>query len=162
MPEESERLFDVINKFKKLDVIGRLNLIPRSEMVILKSLLDADQKGEPKLSVSELAKILYVSPPAISRKIKTLREKQFIETVTEECDRRNTYLILTTKGKAALQEDFNQVTAFFNRALARMEPEEIEQFYLLFHKIFQNMRDELDKTAAKKSTHLERGRGMHV
>ena len=67
------------------------------------------------------------------------------------------------KGKAALQENFNQVTAFLNRALARMEPEEIDQFYTLFNKIYESMRAELDRTAAKKTTiHRERGRSMHV
>lgn len=163
MPDESERLFDAVSKFKHLDIVERLHLIPRSELVILKSVLDAQEKGGANPSVSQIARKLYVSPPAISRKLKTLREKQLIETVTDEDDRRNTYLIATEKGKAALQENFNQVTAFLNRALARMEPEEIDQFYTLFNKIYESMRAELDRTAAKKTTiHRERGRSMHV
>lgn len=46
MPDESERLFDAVSKFKHLDIVERLRLIPRSELVILKSVLDAQEKEE--------------------------------------------------------------------------------------------------------------------
>lgn len=162
MPEESERLFDAINKLKQLNMIERLELIPQSEAVILKTVMDMQNQGRHNPSVSQIARKLFVSPPAISRKLKTLREKQLIETFTGENDRRNTYVILTDKGKEALQENFNQVSAFLNHALARLDPEEIDQFYVLFNKIFESMRAELDKITDTKTARLERGRGMHV
>ena len=162
MQKESERLFDAINKLKQLNMLERLELLPQSEAVILKAVMDMQNQGRPNPSVSQIARDLFVSPPAISKKLKTLREKQLIETSTDENDRRNTYVILTDKGKKALQENFNQISSFLNRAFARLDPEEIDQFYVLFYKIFESMRAELDKMTDIKTVQRERGRGMHV
>ena len=156
MPDESQRFFDMLNQFKQLNLMERLSLIPHSEFAILKTVMDAERCGTTMLSVSEIARALRVSPPAVSRKLKSLREKGFIQTQTDELDRRNTYVSATNAGKAALEENFKLVCAFFNRVLSCLKPEEIHQFYFLFDKIYANMSLELSRMTDRKE------KGLHV
>ncbi len=156
---EGERMFDAVSRFRQLNIMERLQLFPRSELVTIKAIADASEGGNRRASVTEIARRLNVSPPAISRKVKILREKEYVETIIDENDRRNTYLTLTPKGQAALQENFNKVTTFLDHVLNRLDPGDLDHFYHLFDKIFLAMEQELDHQAARnkpETSHSER------
>ena len=147
MTEENDRMFEAAHKFKQLNVAEKLNLIPQSEMMAMKVIQKLSGEGK-KYGVSEIAKYLSISPPAISRTIKKLREKQYVECLTDETDRRNTYIQISEKGRAALEADSARVREFMQSALSHLKKEEIDQFYDLFNKIYDSMKQELDRLCA--------------
>nr|MDD6335397.1 MarR family transcriptional regulator [bacterium] len=145
MPDESTRLFDAVHRFKKLALREKLGLIPESELVILMAVLSAGARGDKRqCSVTEIARQLHVSPPAISRTLRRLREKHFVETIPDEADRRNLYIMVTGEGMAALDANRQKVSGLIGRALAHLEPGELDAFYRLFDKIYWAVRQELD------------------
>jgi DNA-binding MarR family transcriptional regulator len=142
--EETDRMFEAAHRFKQLNIAEKMNLIPQSEMMAMKVIQKLSAEGK-KYGVSEIAKYLSISPPAISRTIKKLREKQYVECLTDETDRRNTYIQISEKGYAALEADSAKVRNFMQSALSHLKKEEIDQFYDLFNKIYVSMKQELDR-----------------
>lgn len=156
MREEIERLISGTHRLRRMHLLERLELMPQAEMVLLKAAHFAARVGDRRMSsVSEAAKRLRVSQPAISRSLRRLREKGLVVTVTDEEDRRNTYIRLTSLGEAALREDMEKITNFMLRALGHLEPGELSQFTLLFEKIIGGMQEELEKMP-QAANHVER------
>ena len=143
MQSESERLFDAVNRIKRLHIGQHMGLLPGSELVILKTVRDIQQSSGHAPGVSEVAQQLAVSPPAISRKLKTLREKQLIDTIVDETDRRNVCLRVTEQGSLAVKKSMEEVGAFWERVLRRLTPDETAQFYQLLQKIYDGIQQEL-------------------
>lgn len=144
MQERSEQMLERIHKFRKLHMQEKLNLIPKSEMVTMRTILEqCGQKKTRGCRISEIARKLEISPPAISRTIKRLREKQYVRCIVDETDRRNVRVVVTAAGEAALAADLQKVHAFMQRALAYLSPEEADQFFALFDKIYRGMWEEL-------------------
>lgn len=145
MSVESIKLFEVVRKFKQLNIAESLNLMPQSEMVLMRVLMETSKVNGNGSSVSEIAKLLQVSPPAISRTLKKLREKHFVDSSIDETDRRNTYIVITKEGKAALHKNILEMGDFIRLTLTHLEPGELEQFCLLFDKVYEGMQEEMKR-----------------
>ncbi len=146
MFEENSQLFDFVRKFQQLNIAEKLNLIPQSEMMVMRAILQLSGEGK-KYGVTEIAKYLSVSPPAISRTIKKLREKHYVECQTDETDRRNTDIRISEKGRMDLEANAAKVKKLMQNALSQMKKEELEQFYELSMKIYSCMKQEVNRLA---------------
>lgn len=142
MSAPANRLLEALRRYKQLNINERLELMPQSELVTLKTILESPMEGP---SVSEVAKILDVSSPAISRTIKRLREKNYVHCVVDGSDRRITYLYVTEEGERAVRQNIYRLSRFLNRALSRLEPGEIEAYHAIFEKIYHGMEEELQR-----------------
>lgn len=140
-----KKQFDVMHKLKLLNVESSLKIMSQSEMFILN---EADSRAKnqcDEISVSELAQRHHVSPPAISRTLKKLEKKGFAKRVTSDKDRRNTYVTITERGRAALSADLKVVTAFMSRVLNHLNAAEIDQYFRLSDKLYDAMKEEATK-----------------
>lgn len=144
--ELDDRMLETFHKFKQLNIIGRLRLMPQGEMAILHAILRISEKQEGRCSVSDLARELYITPPAVSRACRNLREKSYLESMPDENDRRNTCLAVTQEGRAAIEADIQRVNTFTYRVFTHLQPGELDEFYRLFNKLFDSIRLELEKT----------------
>ena len=101
--------------------------LSRMEFVLLK-LLEHAQATQQQYTVSELARKLEVSNPAISRKLKEMTEKDYVERYDDPKDRRTTYVRLAPTGHAVLQMEFEQTKRFTRAALERLSEQEVTDF----------------------------------
>lgn len=138
-----DRMLDSFHKFKQLNVIGALKLMPQGEMAILHAIMRISAKQNGRCSVSDLAKELRVTPPGVSRACRNLREKGYLDSVPDENDRRNTCLVITSSGRRAIEMDIGRINEFMCRVFTHLEPGELEEFYRLFDKLFESIRQEL-------------------
>jgi DNA-binding MarR family transcriptional regulator len=95
-------LYDAIKVYKNSDV----DIEPNWHLVFL--LL----KEKEKLTVTEIAKELGFSHPAIIKIIKKMRENDYLEAISDEKDHRKTYLQLSKKSineLPKLEENWNQI-----------------------------------------------------
>lgn len=92
--------------------------------------------------VSELAELLQVSPPAVSRMLRELEQKDFIDRVVDRDDRRITYIVLQPKGEAAHSEMERQALEFAGRVADRLGPEDTAQLIRLWSRLREIMQDE--------------------
>ena len=84
-------MMDVIRRFRQLhhQMSTKLCLLSYSETAILQ----ITRKSGNYISVSEIARASSSSLPSISRTLRQLREKGYIDSCTDENDRRNAAVV---------------------------------------------------------------------
>ncbi|MBC8529739.1 MarR family transcriptional regulator [Christensenellaceae bacterium NSJ-44] len=146
MPTQEDRWFRTMHRFRQLNLAEALRLIPQGEMMVLKTIKEIEkEQGEQGCSVSGIARRLTISPPAVSRSVRHLREKGYLEAVTVERDRRGGYLKITPLGHEAMAQDLARIKAFMQRAVAHLEPGELDEFYRIFQKLYQGFCEEMER-----------------
>lgn len=161
MNETAYRLFHAFSQFRKLHFSTLMEDLNHSEFAILKSIayeeLHPCRTSEPckvnnKISTSDLAKKIQVSPPSISRSLKVMEEKNLITRQINPNDRRNTYILLTDNGIKKLLEAEEIMVEFTDSVLNQMNPEHLDllieylqDFYDITQKEFQARREKMKK-----------------
>lgn len=145
----TQQVMESIHILKRLNIAEALDLMPRSEFVILNAIskLSKDQPGG-KVCASDISSRLCISGPAVSRSLNRLEDKGLINRYMGQNDRRNVYIELTEEGKSCLKLYMEKYTGFLESALSYLSEDEMEQFINLCNKIALGMKTEIEK--AKK------------
>ena len=85
------------------------------------------------------------TPSAISRMLRGLEEKKFIERKVDKKDRRNTYVTLTQEGMAITQKAEAEMNVFTSNVIAAMGEEVSRTLIKLFNQLVDVMEIELKK-----------------
>ena len=93
----SQKLAAIIARIHKLKVGNMLTGVSEIEFKTMSAISRISKSGDVK--VSDIAKYLELSAPAVSRTMKSLEEKEYIERHTDKQDRRNIIVKLTSKGE---------------------------------------------------------------
>lgn len=92
------------------------------------------------ITISEISECMHMSMPNTSRELRKLGEKQFIEKVSDEEDRRKQYIRLSEKGGAMMDEAFQRMESQFNQRIEKVSEEELQEIeralHLLHSKVF--------------------------
>lgn len=141
------QLFTMMHRFRRMQLAERLGMLPRSEHMILEMLLPCEScggAGDASLSAACMARRLHISPPAVSRTVRSLRARGLIDAETDPDDRRNTRIRLTPAGHAVLQTDRGRMDALLEQAAARLTPGELDRFFETFDRLCTAVSEELD------------------
>ncbi|MDR3765438.1 MAG: MarR family transcriptional regulator [Butyricicoccus sp.] len=141
------RFFTMMHRFRRLRIPERLGMLPRSEHMVLEMLLEHETENgqDAALSAICIARRMKVTAPAISRTLRHLREHGLVDTEPDPRDRRGTCIRLTQSGRQSLASDKEQINALMRRAMARLEPGELDRFFLTFDRICDSIALELDQ-----------------
>lgn len=140
--EEENEIFCVINKLRKLAIRNTTLPISHVEFMVLHTISKATNE---KIKISDIASIMEVSTPAISKMLRNLEEKDFIVRINNDNDRRVTYVRITEQGKEVLYKSFQMFRKLMDSITARMGKEKIKELMSLFRELTFNMADELEK-----------------
>ena len=145
------QIYTTVHKIKQINLKSALDLMPQSEMIVM-SAISKLLKAEPQklVYVSDVAQLLEISAPAVSRTLNHLEEKLYIERLTDQGDRRNVCITITDTGRAAIESDMKKVMQFVEKALSHLEDNEITQFAELFNKVYEAMKSEIGKIEKEK------------
>ncbi len=161
-----EKILRTTNRFHRMHYEGLLPDISRREYELMAAVQDymdcmngmdgrdcddstdcmgSSGKGERKkgICVSELALRLKVSSPAISRMVGMMEEKGYIGRGMDKEDRRNTYIYLTEKGRAAKKESETALCRLMERVTLRMGEDDMQQLIMLWNRLADIMEQEL-------------------
>ncbi|MDM5299092.1 MarR family transcriptional regulator [Bacillus pumilus] len=108
----SELKHDMMSKVKPSDLTTLQYLI-----------LEQLAVSEP-LTPSEIAECQHMSLPNVSRELKKLHEKQFIDKQEDRDDKRKHVIMLSDKGRACMNEAFQMIESMLMNSLS---PSDIEQ-----------------------------------
>ena len=97
-----EELFRSMNQFRKLKFSEMFPEVCKTDYFVLCTIMDKGENGQ--ITISELAARAKMLPPAISRTLKGLEERGYVERNVNKNDRRNTYVELTEAGRQTMSD----------------------------------------------------------
>lgn len=100
-------------------------------------------------TVAEIASQLDVSVPAISRNLKNLEAKGYIQRTPDSSDRRIVHISLTQKGEQVLTEKFRSMADVMERVLAQFTDEELETMLRLHVRFTTAVSQAIDEIRQK-------------
>lgn len=108
--DKTKEFLEVMDNFRKtIHKISFHKIITPGEFMMLMSIHCEVEKNKENnknvlgIRVSELSNRLHASKPAISRMIKNVEEKEYVERIIDKNDRRNVYVNLTSNGKSIIE-----------------------------------------------------------
>ena len=136
-------MVEALRRFRRLQnqMDTKLLILSQSETAVLQEIR---LRGE-NANVSDMAHAMMVSPPAISRTLRQLREKGYVDSRPDEQDRRNTYVVITPRGQEVLSRDMDKRHQFHEAVLKRMGREDWETMCVLLKHFYHCMQQEMDE-----------------
>lgn len=145
-------IFSIFNRFHHLKLSSILPGVSAVEMGTLKTIehcrkekkVSAGETGA-KVTVSEVARYMRVAAPAVSRTLRTLEEKAYVERMVCEGDRRNVYVRVTDAGKDILNECNRILSELLESVTEKMGEEDMNRLIGYLNKLEQTAELEIEK-----------------
>lgn len=134
--EVCESLLKSIRILNRMDLGGMVRDMTASEFSVLCCAADypKNHRGE-FTTVAEIAARMGISVPAVSRTLKSLEGKGYIERKIDNYDRRSIRVAATDSGEECFEHNFSLITGKLNKLMAVFSPEEIHQIAALYKKL---------------------------
>ena len=108
--------------------------------LILAILKHVEQAGAESFSQRDLARMMDISPAAVTNSLKTMEQKGYILRTPEEGDARRNRMELTELGRSAVQACEESFSAVQQRMLEGFTPQEQELFAQFRERMLNNLR----------------------
>lgn len=142
-----EDLFRAMNQFHKLKFSDMMQNMSKADFIVMNVIMNKGK--EDKMTISELAAIARMLPSAISRTLKGLEEKGYVERTINKQDRRNTYVELTEEGKRQTREVRQVMRDFGKTVMAKLDEHEVNELILYLNNIYSIAEKELEARKIK-------------
>lgn len=127
--------------------------ISHAEMSLLANIKMLSDEGETGYTtVSALAKHMHVTPPAISRTLRSLDAQGYIVRSPDPDDRRNMHISIAEPGLCLMKEFHERMDAFMERVLSHFTDEEFERFCELQQKWKRSFHEEVENYHKRKES----------
>lgn len=107
------------------------------------------------VKVSDISRHMHTSKPDMSKKIRTLEEKELVTRLESKQDKRVTLIQITDKGRTVLSDSKARVDSFLTNVFARMGEDEVEEFIRLCSHMQSAMEDEISEMKKGKDKYEE-------
>ena len=150
-----EGLFQAMSQFRKLKFSDMFPDISRAEFFTMSMIMDKGEEG--KVTISGLAAQAHVLPPAMSRTLRGLENKGYVERNVNKNDRRNTYVELTETGKEITLRTRETMCAFGRAVMEQVDEEEIKRLTAYLNHIYVIAEKEIEtrKSEGRKEQNNE-------
>lgn len=148
MNDKFEELFKAMHQFHKLRLGDMMPNVSGADFWAMRNIVDKGEDG--KITVSELAKKTNVLPSAISRTIRGLEDKGYVERTINKNDRRNTYVEMTDKGREVMQIVRENMHDFGEAVLSKLDENELSQLIAYLNNIYDIAQKEIEIRKVKK------------
>lgn len=142
-----EDLFRAMNQFHKLKFSDMMQNMSKADFIVMNVIMNKGK--DDKMTISELAAIARMLPSAISRTLKGLEEKGYVERTINKQDRRNTYVELTEEGKKQTCEVRQVMRDFGKTVMAKLDEHEVNELILYLNNIYSIAEKELEARKIK-------------
>ena len=137
----SQKFTAIIARIHKLKVGNMLTGVSEIEFKTMSAISRISKSGDVK--VSDIAKYLELSAPAVSRTMKSLEEKEYIERHTDKQDRRNIIVKLTSKGEDRQKIWMKEFEEFSEAVFTRLGEAKSNQLLEDLETFVQASKDEM-------------------
>lgn len=137
------RFFFALYQFHKLHMGDLVPDITKLEGMTMAAIKHCSGEKE-ELTVSELTTKLKAKGPAVSRTLKTLEDKGYIERDVNKADRRNTYVKLTASGEQKQEECEQIMSSFAHAVISKIDRDDMEQLIDCLNELYEASREEIE------------------
>lgn len=151
---QAAKLINAMHIFSKINISSVLGMLSQTEYLVIYFVRkhgEYDGHGNSGVNVTSLSEVLGVSTPAVSRILRSLEEKGFINRVTNKKNRRETYISLTEKGRGIYMRDRETASMLYKAVEGKMGKEEIRELVRLSTLFNRIMCEEIERINASKT-----------
>lgn len=148
MNDNFEELFKAMHQFHKLRLGDMMPNVSGADFWAMCNIMDKGEDG--KITISELAEKTKVLPSAISRTLRGLEDKGYVERTVNKNDRRNTYVEMTDRGKEVTQEVREIMCDYGKAVLSKLDENELSQLISYLNNIYDIAQKEIEIRKVKK------------
>jgi DNA-binding MarR family transcriptional regulator len=160
-PENCSEIMQVFHKFRRLNITDILPDITQMEFHTLAAVMKiGKEQGNEDVSVSAVGREINASMAMVSKRLRTLEEKELIVRVTDPKDRRNTYIHFTCKGKKKIEETQKIIEDFMETILDQVGREEVEQLKESLHKMYEAAKREIELRKKEQKEESRNGKDI--
>ncbi|NTU89749.1 MAG: winged helix DNA-binding protein [Actinobacteria bacterium] len=144
LDEQQKNLFETFGLFHKLNFSSILPDISQGVSATLRVIEHSSKESGGKgAKISTVAEKLHVAPSAVCRTLRSLEEKDLVLRTVDSSDRRNTYVVLTDKGRQLFDETEKIMSEFLTSVLNKIDAEDIERLNLYLRQIYEVAQEEI-------------------
>lgn len=145
MNELYGRFFSAMHQFQRLRIGDMFPDMAKGDCMTLMAILHVNRKKEDEiLTVSELADHMEVQASAVSRTLKSLEDKDYIERTVNRSDRRNTYVALTKRGQEEADRIEKSMSDFAKAVITRMNEDDMQRLITYLDELYRVAKEELE------------------
>ena len=137
-----EELFRSMNQFRKLKFAEMFPMISRTDFFVMCTIMDKGENGQ--ITISELASRAKMLPSAISRTLKGLEERGYVERNVNKNDRRNTYVELTEAGRQLTGEARQTMSDFGKSVMSQVDEADMKRLISYLDNIYHIAEKEIE------------------
>lgn len=123
-----QRMYSMTSQFNRVAESKGQSPMPKSEYTVIYLLLQNYKEDQTLLTSRDVAELMHVSSPAISRTVKSLVQKECIIQKDNPDDRRNIFLEVTDKGKELFNRTFQNLESTLKVIFEEFTEDEILTF----------------------------------
>ena len=143
-PEVCSGILLSMQKLSRIKSDGVITGMTPSEFSVLCCAEKFPEKNNGSAAtVADIAGLMNVAVPAVSRTLRTLQAKAWIERTVDEDDRRSVRVTITEAGREKLQENMSRVVAALNQILSVFTDDEMRTISKLYGKFAASMEAQL-------------------
>ncbi|CDE42239.1 putative uncharacterized protein [Clostridium sp. CAG:411] len=148
--ELQEQFFGLMQKFQKFHFERMIPEVSKMEFITLHQIFQLQRKNgtEKGIYVSELIKKTDALPSAMSRLLKGLEEKGYIQRECDKENRRNTLVCVTEEGKKVGEQVRQRMEGYMDMVFQKMGKEQVVELIRLWEQLLSCMDEELTDMSA--------------
>lgn len=142
--DDYEKFLHSMQTLKSIDLLAAATDMTPSELAVIHCAITypLNNNGE-YVTVAQTAANLNVSMPAVSRTLKALQAKGYIERRTDESDRRSVRIVATSSGTDVFTRNIERSTEMMDRILSGFSDDELNTIIRLHCKFTSLLSEEI-------------------
>lgn len=148
---KEEVFLNILRGLARLNINTALQVVTQGEFFVLtmiKQFGDYTDNRDHPVNVSKMAEELDVSSAAVSRTLRGLEERAYLERITDPENRRNTYVKLTAKGRQLFIRENKEIEDLAVRVFTKMGESDMKLLFQLSKKLHNIMEEEIGTSDA--------------
>lgn len=147
-----EGLIAIMHRWGKGNFQPFLDNVSQSEFYLLLGLQhNFGKPGEQGVRTMDLADVLYVSAPAISRTLGNLEKKGLVIRYIDKEDKRNSYATLSEEGAKVVEESLRRLMDFFDSVICEMGKDRFHEMIDLMYCFNDSLNTVIKKKEENKN-----------
>lgn len=150
---QAAKLINAMHVFSKINIGAVLGELSQTEYLVIYFVRkhgEYDGLCGNGVNVTSLSEVLGVSTPAVSRILRGLEEKGFIQRVTNKRNRRETYISLTDRGREIYFRDREIASSLYKAVKEKLGQDRIKELVQLSRSFNLIMTEEIERMNLSK------------